>query len=429
MEGRGSRASWRARKRARIMQNQPPNIFRADPCQGSEPDTSQHNNGLDPPPGTGPLMQGHDLPATIVGLKFAEARAAEVKAMLQAVSQKGSVHRVFQTLPHYMRRRAMSSNVKRLPRGLRAAAEKEVQGTQAKPVSKCRSRKARRQHRNLLEEYNRRQRRHVWLETHVWHAKRFHMKERWGYRLAERPSAKTFRISFRAMDQHCLLQDISYYSCIEVSGRQEDLLQRLCRLTSKEAGMTFASKECLGGRRQGSLVLYKVEGFPSKPLGPVTFIWRSMLTPVVEESKHRQLWIWIHPAMKKEVLEELQQVLGCLIPVPPKPLDESLTKPVPEGGSGNPIVGHLRRKKKRSRSAARPEKVLRDGTRHLSDPTSWRTENGDIVLTDLTMELVRLRLVGPLANCVLTSTLHVADLPQVTFLEFLHVLIFSNDDY
>uniref|UniRef100_UPI00358FCECE ribonucleases P/MRP protein subunit POP1 isoform X3 n=1 Tax=Myxine glutinosa TaxID=7769 RepID=UPI00358FCECE len=292
----------------------------------------------------------------------------------------------------------------------------ETQGTQAKPVSKCRSRKARRQHRNLLEEYNRRQRHHVWLETHVWHAKRFHMKECWGYRLAERPSAKTFRISFRAMDRHCLLQDISYYSCIEVSGRQEDLLQRLCRLTSKEAGMTFASKECLGGRRQGSLVLYKVEGFPSQPLGPVTFIWRPLLTPVVEESKHRQLWIWIHPAMKKEVIEELQQVIGCLIPVRPKPSDASrLTKPVPEGASGNQSTGHdTRRKKKRSRSAARPEKVLGDGTRHISDATSWITENGDMVLTDLTMELVRLRLVGPLANCVLTTTLHLADSPQVS---------------
>ena len=75
----------------------------------------------------------------------------------------------------------------------------------------------------------------------------------------------------------------------------------------------------------------------------------------------------------QEVLEELQQVLGCLIPVPPKP--------VAEGGSGSPSVGHVRKKKKRSRSAARPEKVLGDGTRHLSDPTSWRTKNGNIVLT------------------------------------------------
>uniref|UniRef100_A0A1B0C0P5 Pop1 N-terminal domain-containing protein n=1 Tax=Glossina palpalis gambiensis TaxID=67801 RepID=A0A1B0C0P5_9MUSC len=45
------------------------------------------------------------------------------------------------------------------------------------------SRKYRRSPRNLLADYLRRQRKRKWLETHIWHAKRFHMIERWGYRL------------------------------------------------------------------------------------------------------------------------------------------------------------------------------------------------------------------------------------------------------
>ena len=41
------------------------------------------------------------------------------------------------------------------------------------------SRRYRRRPSNLLEEYNRRQRKgSVWLETHIWHAKRFHMADR-----------------------------------------------------------------------------------------------------------------------------------------------------------------------------------------------------------------------------------------------------------
>lgn len=57
---------------------------------------------------------------------FAQARAAEISAMLKAVTQKSSNSLVFQTLPRHMRRRAMSHNVKRLPRRLREMAQKEV---------------------------------------------------------------------------------------------------------------------------------------------------------------------------------------------------------------------------------------------------------------------------------------------------------------
>lgn len=58
---------------------------------------------------------------------FAQARAAEISAMLKAVAQKSSNSLVFQTLPRHMRRRAMSHNIKRLPRRLRETARKEVQ--------------------------------------------------------------------------------------------------------------------------------------------------------------------------------------------------------------------------------------------------------------------------------------------------------------
>jgi len=58
---------------------------------------------------------------------FAQARAAEINAMLKAVAQKSSNSLVFQTLPRHMRRRAMSHNIKRLPRRLQEIARKEVE--------------------------------------------------------------------------------------------------------------------------------------------------------------------------------------------------------------------------------------------------------------------------------------------------------------
>lgn len=166
--------------------------------------------------------------------------------MLKAVTKTtGSCH-VFGALPKHMRRRAMSHNTKRLPCRLRDVAnrmvnfadlafagdapvdegmlpteadadisvpvslqrEKSLQSgsKKKKEQAKNKSRKARRRHGNLLQEFNRRQRKNIWLETHIWHAKRFHMVKKWGYCLGDRPTSKCYRPCYRAMSNHCLLQ-------------------------------------------------------------------------------------------------------------------------------------------------------------------------------------------------------------------------------
>lgn len=55
-----------------------------------------------------------------------------------------------------------------------------------------------------------------WLETHVWHAKRFHMSEttnekfsNWGNRVALHPNDKSFRACYKAVTKHCLVQVIA----------------------------------------------------------------------------------------------------------------------------------------------------------------------------------------------------------------------------
>ncbi|KAI4535910.1 hypothetical protein MG293_014237 [Ovis ammon polii] len=79
-----------------------------------------------------------------------------------------------------MRRRAMSHNVKRLPRWLREIAQKEAEKAvhQKKEHSKNKCHKARRCHINRILGFKRRQKKNKWLETHIWHAKRFHMVKR-----------------------------------------------------------------------------------------------------------------------------------------------------------------------------------------------------------------------------------------------------------
>lgn len=74
---------------------------------------------------------------------------------------------------------------------------KERYNAEAAKVTKRPSRLHRRRPRNLQEEYTRRAKKHRWLETHLWHAKRFRMVEKFGYKIAERSFDKSLRACYR----------------------------------------------------------------------------------------------------------------------------------------------------------------------------------------------------------------------------------------
>nr|XP_061789906.1 ribonucleases P/MRP protein subunit POP1-like [Nerophis lumbriciformis] len=357
------------------------------------------------------------MPSFITASSFARARAAEVKAMLKAVTKTTSSCHIFGALPRHMRRRAMSHNTKRLPCRLREMAnrlrEKSLHGSVKKKQTKRTSRKARRRHGNMLLEFNRRQRKNVWLETHIWHAKRFHMVKKWGYCLGDRPTLKCYRPSYRAMSTHCLLQDLSYYCCLELQGEEDKLLNCLSQLTSKEAGPTFAQKLCLSGQRQGSVVLYKAGQFPSQALGPVTFLWR----PRTSGSADRQLWTWVHPALKQDILAEFQSVCQCeAVVLPPLPLvmqadmvSAAGSQPEPDKTREiKPTPGRKRKQSHRDANGPPAKKILGDGTRSPDTPVTWKSSSTGIVINDLTMEIVRYRLIGPQSHSVLADALEAA---------------------
>ncbi|CAO2602537.1 Ribonucleases P/MRP protein subunit POP1 [Lemmus lemmus] len=362
----------------------------------------------------GPEGTSQEIPKYITASTFAQARAAEISAMLKAVAQKSSNSLVFQTLPRHMRRRAMSHNVKRLPRRLQEMAKKEAEKAahQKKELSKNKCHKARRCHINRTLEFNRRQKKNIWLETHIWHAKRFHMVKRWGYCLGERPTSKSHRACYRAMTNLCLLQDLSYYCCLELKGKEEEILRALSQMCSTDTGLTFAAVHCLSGKRQGSLVLYRANKYPRETLGPITFIWKPK-TPG-DTSEDRQLWIWLHPTLKLAVLEEMKTVCLCSEPVnssvsvPDPLLTPDQEESQPELADDN--IGKKRKRKDDAESAKRTKRTLGDGTRDPCQPRSWVSLPTGIVISDLTMEMNRFRLIGPLSHCILTSALRAAPL-------------------
>ncbi|KAK1331939.1 hypothetical protein QTO34_007616 [Cnephaeus nilssonii] len=361
----------------------------------------------------GPEGTSQEIPKYITASTFAQARAAEISAMLKAVTQKSSNSLVFQTLPRHMRRRAMSHNVKRLPRRLQEIAQKEAEKAvhQKKEHSKNKCHKARRCHINRMLEFNRRQKKNRWLETHIWHAKRFHMVKQWGYCLGERPTVKSHRACYRAMTNRCLLQDLSYYCCLELKGKEEEILKALSPMCSIDTGLTFAAVHCLSGKRQGSLMLYRAHQYPRGMLGPVSFIWKPERTPG-DTSESRQLWIWLHPTLKQDILEEIKAVCQCIEPVEsatciPDPLltpaqEKSQTKLPDEK------IGKKRKRKDDGENATPIKKFVGDGTRDAHQPRSWSSSTTGVVIRDLTMEINRFRLIGPLSHAILTEALQAA---------------------
>lgn len=241
-----------------------------------------------------------ELPASLDLLKFSAARSREIRMMKKALSTSSGAKLAFQKLPKHMRRRTMSHNVKRLPRRLREIHTNQMKKSGLPPKQKRPSRKYRRRPYNLTSDYMRRQRRCQWLNTHIWHAKRFHMVEKWGYKLPNAPCDKSFRACYRATVNHCLLQDISYYNCIEITGTYDDIVKQFRIITDASTGLTVEAKAHVSGLRSGKVTIFRYD--TKKAIGIVDLLWRP-----TEANGRRTLWLWIHPSFYKEVLETLTQ--------------------------------------------------------------------------------------------------------------------------
>ncbi|KAK0417741.1 hypothetical protein QR680_013181 [Steinernema hermaphroditum] len=239
------------------------------------------------------------------------ARVAQIAELLEVVDNSALVSRevtagprtALQRLPRHMRRRAMSYNLKRLPRCQRGFAASAV--AKSKHRKKPPSRFWRRRPNNLLANYARRQREVVWLETHIWHAKRFHMKPMWGYKIPSRSFQRNFRPTYRDSMRHASVRDHSFLRCLEiVTSSQSRLIELLAPLSAPGVAPSFAFKMGLEGKFEISTVLYEPDQFPCGCLGPVKFLW-------VKRNEEYALILWIHPANWNPVFKALSKLLNA----------------------------------------------------------------------------------------------------------------------
>ncbi|XP_068139719.1 ribonucleases P/MRP protein subunit POP1 [Drosophila tropicalis] len=338
------------------------------------------------------------LPTHVSTYHYAAGALAEIKDLISEAQQPTGPGRssklIFQSLPKHMRRRAMSHHPKRLPRKYRKAHKSQMGKGGNQPVNHKRpSRKYRRRPGNLLNDYIRRQRKHIWLETHIWHAKRFHMVDRWGHRLPYASCDKTYRACYRASAQHCLLQDISYYCCVEIKGQLDKLHQGFARLTSSDCGPRITAKTYVSGRREGTVELFCDGQYPLGALQRASFIWQP-LEGTEDEVKQRTLWLWLHPSAADATIEQILKVFKLKSM---KQMKVPLEEPDEDQMIEDP--------KEKGKTTKNKKPLLKTITRAFELQPGYANSTEDLQLIILRQEFNRFRLTGSGAQRVLASSL------------------------
>eukprot|EP01050_Picozoa_sp_SAG11_P032750 SAG11_NODE_10794_length_805_cov_0.946176_1_plen_180_part_00 len=170
------------------------------------------------------------LPAVVNVMELAQARGVEIKRMDQLLQAEAEAEGrpVSDPLPRHLRRRTRSHRPRHSRRHTSAAQETKKKRSRADTTNDAAPPQPLNRRQRRRPDRLRAMREHggdgnatsaakaSWLETHIWHAKRFEMVERWGYMLPERPCDKGLRATNRAAMEACTLHDASYYEFIEL---------------------------------------------------------------------------------------------------------------------------------------------------------------------------------------------------------------------
>ncbi|KAJ8328679.1 Ribonucleases P/MRP protein subunit pop1 [Batrachochytrium dendrobatidis] len=240
-----------------------------------------------------------------------QARSFEISSLETALSnatEYTGAQRVFQTLPRHMRRRAASYNVKRLPMHIRKRALVQMskdKTCQNLPKHRYKKRKA----THLSEEFMKRPAHNKWLETHVWHAKRMKMVEKWGYKLADHPNDKNLRSAFRSSKNQSVIHDASYIQPIELNG-PELVVVKLLQSFLDPTFPNCAQKDYLNGSRHLVTFFHKRASYPAGAIGLVEILWKpyhqvagNALTDI------RTVWLFTHPDTHERILKLLKEAI------------------------------------------------------------------------------------------------------------------------
>lgn len=243
--------------------------------------------------------------------EFISSRRFEIKALADSIqkSREAGVQRAFQSLPRYLRRRAASHNVKKVPKRIRARAIAELSADDQKKQHKTVPFKRKRGRRSTLRKlallqkqkqkaipaqqesqsaddgfgsctllkvkpitngkFANRQRNKTWLPSHLWTCKRAKMHTKWNYAIPISPNEKTYRSTHRAStSQGAIVFDTSYIGSMLMKGTADELCSLLRKITQSKS---YSGLRARSGKRCQECLLFEKEQI----LCPVTLFWIS----------------------------------------------------------------------------------------------------------------------------------------------------------
>ncbi|CAL8129569.1 unnamed protein product [Orchesella dallaii] len=340
--------------------------------------------------------EGGTGPSQINVRLFVAARVAEIATLTTKIANtrdpRISKGFSFQHVAKHMRRRAVSHQPKRLPTRLRAGHLSQVKKSSGsvKKVNKP-SRFHRKRPEVSILEYNYRQLRSPdkprWLESHVWHAKRFHMIPLWGMMIPRAPTSKSFKALYNASNNNAIMQDLSYLRCLMLTGNSKsEVLSGISKLITTDYNPSDIRRgELLSGRELVGVVTSVADNTPSKYLGSIRY---QLVTPTLEGGEFK-LILWCHPIMQSELIDELRSVYNME--------DEEED----EDSSGK-VTGM-------------EHDLNQDETKFLwklINSRKWLNEETGVVMKDMSEFYNRIRITGPKSLAILKEIIEISHQPN-----------------
>ena len=139
----------------------------------------------------------------------------------------------------------------------------------------------------MLSQFSEKTDRSKWLPTHLWHAKRFRMVDKYGWKIPYTPAQKCARHSYHSIAKNCAVIDTSYQSIYQLSSDNHSLL---LQTLSSFLHPSLSLSPSLHSLTPVTTTMFYPNAFPYGAIGPVNIL------PISVSS----VWLLLHPAMVSE---------------------------------------------------------------------------------------------------------------------------------
>ena len=155
-----------------------------------------------------------------------------------------------------------------------------------------------------------------WLETHLWHTKRFHMGNLFGWSVPLVHTGRGTAAALRLAQTSCTVQDGTWSidgGATELCApSMKELISTLAKLCGEQAE-ALQDKSVLSGRRWGEGTVHRPGAYPLGVIGPARFLFyrheeNGIIGTVDGSGRKYRVAIFVHPAIREKLDEAARLV-------------------------------------------------------------------------------------------------------------------------